>query len=742
MFRASRITLRGWEDSWAKLLPSLDHLSIPESHSHTYSNACWDSAPIVARLFCAFNGFRDDYLQIMPPHILRRVEGSFPCIPHLRPDGPVRMPAQVAPQTDPIFKQLVGILKTTKGKPQKEAFLVFHTIVRSSPFPPLLFKRAGRWAAKYFDYEIAYITIVDVLQTLKACKSPFFSSLVIRTLAYAWSTGVRFSNCVSDLRPCPFCPHGPESLPHIISCPCLLAPLRVSLNKVLVSKAVNFSIPEPNFSNRSHIFSCLLPYSPISAAHLLLIAGACDSFHASRFLHFCSGEARDAFINDRVNILCDKPGKKFWKNIHAELPPTPIAPRRKRSSRRLRPRPFLLVSSPPSSLGTEEIRGTLGGPCSQHRYSDQHSSIKHPHVHTCYLSRPLSFSFVPFNCFIYAASLALAPWFSGFFIQLHPPLFSLSFGFPFPLALRLFSWTQCPCPFTLYLSSLPLFLWAWPDMNAFRLVFAATVRLDIRRLQSRSSWLFKFLLGRALGSNGSCLPHASINFTSGLQEFHRFCCLIIFPLLWRGSLAPGFWLSSAFSFIFANKTWLPRLQSHSPLLSYLVPGSLSKAIISIAKLIDVPSYSRGARQCGQLLLSAPSWEECFFFLETTPCVKGCVFKCSPFSEGCVGTGELLPAPIQVPYFKRPLIYFQPSSSVSWLASRIAMHYDLIYSTFLFGNSSGFSLLATCFQIPASSPFEDIYQIVSVFGVPHRVVDGWFFWVRPRIFCIADPRSPR
>ena len=274
-----------------------------------------------ASLILAANGFRDDHMQIMPPHIRKRIEGSFPNIAHLRPDGPVLLPAIVAPLSDPIFKQLIGILKATKGKPQKEAFLVFHRLVHASPFPPLLFKRASRWAAKYFDCEIAFLTIVDALQTLKACKSPFFSSLVIRTPAYAWSTGVRFSNCVSDLRPCPFCLTGPESLPHILACPCLLTSLRVSLNSMLVTKAVNFSIPEPNFRIKSHIFSCLLPQAPVSAAHLLYMAGACDSFHAFRFLNFRSNEARDVFINDRVSIMCDKFGKQKLEKYSLRAPP-------------------------------------------------------------------------------------------------------------------------------------------------------------------------------------------------------------------------------------------------------------------------------------------------------------------------------------------------------------------------------------------------------------------------------------
>ena len=101
-----------------------------------------------------------------------------------------------------------------------------------------------------------------------------FASLIVRTMAYAWSTGVIFSNCLSDLRSCPFCPYGPESLPHIIACPGLLVPLRDSLNALLAAKAVNFSIPELDLSNKVNLFSCLLPSVPTSAAHLMFMAGA------------------------------------------------------------------------------------------------------------------------------------------------------------------------------------------------------------------------------------------------------------------------------------------------------------------------------------------------------------------------------------------------------------------------------------------------------------------------------------
>ena len=348
----------------------------------------------------------------------------------------------------------------------------------------------------------------------------------------------------------------------------------------------------------------------------------------------------------------------------------------------------------------------------------QHS---YPHVHSYSTTRPLSFSFVPSPCLKIAASQALAPWFSWFFIQPLPPVFSLSFGFPNPLALRRFFWapfgaphraiypdalstTLSPCPFTFSLTSLPLccsYLRAWLEFN------------------------IRYSLGRALGSSGSCSPHASMNFTSWLQEFHRFCCFLIFPELRFCILAPGCCLSSAVLSISFDVDWLSCLHFHSPLFSYLVPGSLFKATISVVGPIDSLLYSRGARQCGQFMPFDSSREQFSFFFVFTPCVKGCVFKCSPFFEGCVGTGDLLPMPLHIPTFKRQLLFCLPSSFVNWQAKMIApSSFDLIYLTFHFGYS-GLSLLAPCFQELASSPNEDCSQTVSFFGVLHHFCDGYF-----------------
>ena len=97
MFRASRVTLKGWDLSWRQLLASLNSQPLQVSPSHTLSPPCWDSDPIASRLFCAFNGFRDNYLGCMPPHILKRIQGSFHSFHFLEPHGPPLSPQEVAP---------------------------------------------------------------------------------------------------------------------------------------------------------------------------------------------------------------------------------------------------------------------------------------------------------------------------------------------------------------------------------------------------------------------------------------------------------------------------------------------------------------------------------------------------------------------------------------------------------------------------------------------------------------------
>ena len=138
--------------------------------------------------------------------------------------------------------------------------------------------------------------------------SPFFSSLVIRTLGYAWTSGVRFSHSLTDNKRCTFCNDGPEKLPHIISCPQLLIPLLHAINEELETRNVNYRVP-PFSNDPSILLPLLIPPSPSSHAHLLLLACACDLFHSTKLLHFRSSEARASFIRGRVQII----GEKIWE---------------------------------------------------------------------------------------------------------------------------------------------------------------------------------------------------------------------------------------------------------------------------------------------------------------------------------------------------------------------------------------------------------------------------------------------
>ena len=106
MFRAARVALNGWNLSWGKLLASLNDLEINLHIDPRLSHCCWDSAPIASRFFCAFNGFRDNYLKCIPGHILRRIQQSFMNVPHLEPRGPILSPEGVAPDRDPIYRNL------------------------------------------------------------------------------------------------------------------------------------------------------------------------------------------------------------------------------------------------------------------------------------------------------------------------------------------------------------------------------------------------------------------------------------------------------------------------------------------------------------------------------------------------------------------------------------------------------------------------------------------------------------
>ena len=167
MFRAARVTLKGWNLSWGKLLASLNDQEINLHIDPSLSHRCWDSPPIASRLFCAFNGFRDNYLQCIPMHILRRIKQSFPNVSHLEPYGPILSPEGVAPDRDPIYRELMKALRFAKGKPQKDAYHIFLRLVHPMPFPELLHKRALRWTLKYFQTPVPLSNINNCLEILR-----------------------------------------------------------------------------------------------------------------------------------------------------------------------------------------------------------------------------------------------------------------------------------------------------------------------------------------------------------------------------------------------------------------------------------------------------------------------------------------------------------------------------------------------------------------------------------------------
>ena len=177
----------------------------------------------------------------------------------------------------------------------------------------------------------------SALTTIQKCQSLFFADLIIRTLAYAWTTGARFANCISDLQICPFYKKALQALRQILGCSSFSTPLRVAVNSILQAKDVAYVIPLFDFDDLSEVVSVLIPPLPTSPAHLLLLAAACDCFHAARHIHFSEDRALHKLINSRVLILASHLGNKFWSNIHKGLPRSPNV-RPQRSSRRKRSR--------------------------------------------------------------------------------------------------------------------------------------------------------------------------------------------------------------------------------------------------------------------------------------------------------------------------------------------------------------------------------------------------------------------
>ena len=77
MFRASRVTLDGWQRSWGLLLDSLDHRDVTTSPLPSLSPPEWDSHSLASRLLLAYNGFRDNHLGCIPQHVLGKIQHAF-----------------------------------------------------------------------------------------------------------------------------------------------------------------------------------------------------------------------------------------------------------------------------------------------------------------------------------------------------------------------------------------------------------------------------------------------------------------------------------------------------------------------------------------------------------------------------------------------------------------------------------------------------------------------------------------
>ena len=325
------------------MVRSLDSRNIGTSTSNSLAPPCWEDAPIASRLFCAFNGFRDNYLLFIPPHILRKVQSSFHSYDFLRPEGHPLSPQTNAPFDDPIFKELSSILAKFPDKPQKDAYKIFLKVVHPTALPDLLFKRANRWCLKYLGSSPSLECISYVLAVLRKCGSPFFASLIIRTLAFGWTIGTRFSNSLTDLSRCPFCQVGPQNLGHLIACPSLLRPLTKAINKELRARGLSFRVPDADFDDLPSIFHSLFPSSPSSPAPLLLMACACDAFQGARNFTFGSRLSLSIFLDARVKLLFKKFGGKFWGLLNPLLQPhSSLAPPRSEASGR-----FFFLGSPP-----------------------------------------------------------------------------------------------------------------------------------------------------------------------------------------------------------------------------------------------------------------------------------------------------------------------------------------------------------------------------------------------------------
>ena len=321
-------------------------------------------------------------MKVTPQYILRRLRFDLCIYPPLQPYGPVASPLEVTPDRDPIYKELMRILSSNPLKPQKKAYECFKQLLHPLSFPVQIQIRASRWTNKYFNLDFPLETANMYCDLVAKCNSPFFAGLVLRTLVYGWTTGTRFSNSVSA-RKCPYCNIEPERLSHLLTCPSMISLLAKEVNKLCSAHGVFFGFPIHDSDALNEWLPLLLPVSPTSHAHLLLLALSFDLFHATKEFSFLSNDALAGFICSRVQLSGRKFGKKFWASLSTRFPfPSAPPPLRRRRRRHRHLQVFAHSCGPPfdwSSLA----QGSLDSPPSPlpssvlATDSDQHVTL-HP----------------------------------------------------------------------------------------------------------------------------------------------------------------------------------------------------------------------------------------------------------------------------------------------------------------------------------------------------------------------------
>ena len=91
----------------------------------------------------------------------------------------------------------------------------------------------------------------------------------------------------------------------------------------------------------------MIPSKPASPCCLIMLAAACDMFHAAKNVIFLSNLTCNAFIKSRVHIFAQKLGQRFWKKLSSEFPPPARHNRPRRSTKRRKSATSLFCLSSP-----------------------------------------------------------------------------------------------------------------------------------------------------------------------------------------------------------------------------------------------------------------------------------------------------------------------------------------------------------------------------------------------------------